>query len=109
MSAPRSSELAPGGAVPFGEALPTRTGGWRTGLKPKARLDTCVNCMLCWVYCPDSAVLVRDGVFEGFDYDVCKGCQICDEMCPVGAIEMVAESEEVPNRGLVEDARRSES
>ena len=105
MSPSRVSELAPGGAVPFGEAAPTRTGGWRTGLKPKADLDTCVNCMLCWVYCPDSAVLVRDGAFEGFDYEVCKGCEICDEMCPVNAIEMVAESEPLPERGLVHEAK----
>jgi 2-oxoacid:acceptor oxidoreductase delta subunit (pyruvate/2-ketoisovalerate family) len=83
------------------EATPTRTGGWRAGLKPRANAGACVNCMLCWVYCPDSAVLVSDGAFRGFDYDVCKGCEICDEVCPVGAIEMVAEAEPVPDRGLI--------
>jgi 2-oxoacid:acceptor oxidoreductase delta subunit (pyruvate/2-ketoisovalerate family) len=101
MSLPRSTALPTGGAVVRDEAVRNRTGGWRTGLKPSANLDRCVNCKLCWVYCPDSAVLVESGVFRGFDYDVCKGCEICAEMCPVDAIDMVAESEPLPPRGLI--------
>lgn len=96
-----SGELPIGGTVVQAEAVRPRTGGWRTGLKPRANLDTCVNCLLCWVYCPDSAVLVEDATFVGFDYDVCKGCEICDEMCPVDAIEMVEESTPVPPRGVI--------
>jgi 2-oxoacid:acceptor oxidoreductase delta subunit (pyruvate/2-ketoisovalerate family) len=66
-----------------------RTGGWRTGVKPSADLSLCVDCLLCWLYCPDSAVLLDGTAFAGFDLEVCKGCEICAEMCPVGAIEMV--------------------
>jgi 2-oxoacid:acceptor oxidoreductase delta subunit (pyruvate/2-ketoisovalerate family) len=98
---PRSTELPVGGAVVSADAVRNRTGGWRSGLKPQADLDTCVNCLLCWVYCPDSAVLVEDGVFQGFDYDTCKGCEICAEMCPVEAIRMVPESEPAPPLGVV--------
>ncbi len=84
-------ELAPGGAAsPDGAARP-RTGGWRTGVKPQVELDGCVNCLLCWIYCPDSAVKVVDGAFAGFDLDHCKGCEVCSTVCPTGAIEMVAE------------------
>lgn len=86
-----STELPAGGAVLPAEAVPTRTGGWRAGLRPVVDLDTCVNCLLCWVYCPDSAVRVKDAVFDGFDYDACKGCEICAEMCPVDAIRMAPE------------------
>ncbi len=89
-----------GGTVLREEATHNRTGGWRTGVKPAANLDRCVNCKLCWVFCPDSAVLVAGGVFEGFDYDVCKGCEICAEMCPVDAIEMVPEATPLPPRGV---------
>jgi pyruvate ferredoxin oxidoreductase delta subunit len=39
--------------------------------------------MICWVYCPDSAVIVKDGKVQGFDYDHCKGCGICAHECPV--------------------------
>ena len=96
-------ELPYGGAVVSQDVVPTRTGGWRTGLKPRADLDKCVNCLLCWVYCPDSAVLVEGEKFVGFDFDACKGCQICAEMCPVDAIDMVAEAEDTGERGVVGD------
>jgi 2-oxoacid:acceptor oxidoreductase delta subunit (pyruvate/2-ketoisovalerate family) len=101
MSLHRATELSPGGAVIVETAHPARTGDWRSGVKPRANLDTCVNCLLCWVYCPDSAVLTDGDVFTGFDYDVCKGCQVCAEMCPVGAIEMVDEAVVVPDRGVI--------
>jgi 2-oxoacid:acceptor oxidoreductase delta subunit (pyruvate/2-ketoisovalerate family) len=50
-----------------------------------------VNCLLCWLYCPDAAVVVEKGVFAGIDLEYCKGCEICAEMCPAGAIQMVRE------------------
>ena len=84
-------ELAVGGTARPDPELRPRTGGWRTGVKPQVELEGCVNCLLCWIYCPDSAIKVIDGVFAGFDLDVCKGCEICAERCPVGAIEMVAD------------------
>ena len=68
-----------------------RTGGWRTSGKPVVDLDRCVNCLLCWVYCPDSAVRLDGTTFVGFDEDVCKGCAVCAEVCPVDAIRMEAE------------------
>src|SRR5262249_23473086 len=69
-------QLPPGGAVRSDEAAHARTGGWRTGLKPSVDRSRCVNCLLCWLYCPDSAVLLDGETFTGFDYDYCKGCEI---------------------------------
>ena len=68
-----------------------RTGGWRTGVKPEIDLSKCIDCLLCWLYCPDSAVTLDGTAFAGFDYDTCKGCELCAEVCPQGAIEMVPE------------------
>ncbi len=84
-------ELPPGGTVLSAEAVPVRTGGWRTGLAPSVDLSRCVNCLLCWLYCPDSAIVLEGTGFAGFDLDVCKGCEICAEICPVEAIAMVEE------------------
>ena len=55
----------------------------------------CVNCLTCWVYCPDSAILVVEGKHGDFDLKHCKGCGICAQECPKKdkAITMVEESE----------------
>jgi 2-oxoacid:acceptor oxidoreductase delta subunit (pyruvate/2-ketoisovalerate family) len=79
------------GAVRPNGAPRTKTGGWRTGEVPAVDVSLCVNCMLCWLYCPDSAVTLSDETFTGFDLDYCKGCGICADVCPVAAIQMVAE------------------
>ena len=73
------------------DAPRVRTGGWRTAGKPVADLDLCVNCLLCWLYCPDSAVQLDGTTFVDFDLDVCKGCEVCVEICPTNAIAMEAE------------------
>jgi 2-oxoacid:acceptor oxidoreductase delta subunit (pyruvate/2-ketoisovalerate family) len=84
-------QLHTGGVVVRDEAVRPRTGGWRTGVRPQVELARCVNCSLCWLYCPDSAVRLEGTKFAGFDLDVCKGCELCAEVCPTGAIEMVPE------------------
>jgi 2-oxoacid:acceptor oxidoreductase delta subunit (pyruvate/2-ketoisovalerate family) len=93
------TDLPAGGVVAPGDAEQPHTGNWRTGLKPAVDLSRCVNCLLCWLHCPDSAILLDGTVFTGFDYDFCKGCEICEEVCPVDAITMVAETTELPDRG----------
>jgi len=85
------NELAPGGTVLPADAEQPRTGGWRTGLRPEVELSRCVNCLLCWLHCPDSAVVLDGTALTGFDLDYCKGCEICAEVCPVDAIAMVPE------------------
>jgi 2-oxoacid:acceptor oxidoreductase delta subunit (pyruvate/2-ketoisovalerate family) len=83
--------LEPGGTVVPADAVQPHTGGWRTGVKPAVDLSKCVDCLLCWLHCPDSAVRLRGTAFDGFDLDYCKGCEICAEVCPVDAITMVPE------------------
>ncbi len=85
------NELSPGGLLRPGEVEPPRTGSWRTGLRPEADLSACVDCLLCWLYCPDSAVVLDGEAFAGFDFEVCKGCELCAVVCPTGAVRMVAE------------------
>jgi 2-oxoacid:acceptor oxidoreductase delta subunit (pyruvate/2-ketoisovalerate family) len=86
-------ELEPGGVVLRDEAVQPTTGEWRTGLKPAVDLGLCVDCLLCWLYCPDSAVRLDGGAFSGFDLDYCKGCELCAVVCPTGAIEMVPDGD----------------
>ena len=85
------SELRSGGVVLRDEAVQPRTGGWRTGLRPEVQLEKCVNCLICWLYCPDSAITLDGTTFTGFDLEHCKGCELCAEVCPTQAIRMVAD------------------
>lgn len=68
------------------------TGDWRQQ-QPRLSLDRCVHCMLCWLYCPDSAIRTHDGRVTEIDLAYCKGCGICAEVCPpkARAIVMIEE------------------
>jgi len=85
--------LEPGGVVVRDDAVQPVTGGWRTGLRPEADLSLCVDCLLCWLYCPDSAVKLDGAAFAGFDLDHCKGCELCAAVCPTGSIRMVRDGD----------------
>ena len=58
------------------------TGTWGT-FEPVLHEDICIQCLRCWVACPDSAILVNEeSEVIGFDLKHCKGCAICAEICP---------------------------
>jgi len=72
---------------------------WRR-FRPVFRPGECVQCFLCWIFCPDSAIRVEGGRVTGVDYEVCKGCGICARECPTRirppeerALDMVEEVE----------------
>ncbi len=64
--------------------------GWRSK-RPVIDRAKCTNCLICWIFCPEPAVIkAPQGLIE-IDYDHCKGCGICAEECPRKAISMVDE------------------
>lgn len=72
-----------------GSARDFQTGDWRTK-KPILDEAKCTNCLFCWIWCPEPAIL-REPKKIAFDYHYCKGCGICAVECPVHAIKMVEE------------------
>ncbi|MBN2567466.1 4Fe-4S binding protein [Candidatus Woesearchaeota archaeon] len=87
------SEIPIGGIIEkAGNSEEYLTGGWRA-MRPVHIPEKCINCMICWVVCPDCCVKGKDGNFSHFDYSHCKGCGLCAANCPTKAIVMKPESE----------------
>jgi pyruvate ferredoxin oxidoreductase delta subunit len=75
-----------------GNSVGYKTGDWRS-FRPIRDDKKCTHCMMCWLYCPDMCMIVKEGKIDYTDYDYCKGCGICAEVCPVKCIQMKEEDE----------------
>jgi pyruvate ferredoxin oxidoreductase delta subunit len=74
-----------------GNSVQYKTGGWRSD-RPVWDQEACTSCMLCWVHCPDSSIIVENQTMTGIDYDHCKGCGICVLECRFNALQMLTEA-----------------
>jgi pyruvate ferredoxin oxidoreductase delta subunit len=75
-------EVEPGATVTEpGSSKKFKTGSWRT-FKPKFIEENCIQCLYCWIFCPDMAVRLENSKMVGFDFEFCKGCGICALECP---------------------------
>lgn len=81
---PGSRVIEPGNAIKF------ETGDWRS-FRPQVDMELCIDCMTCWIYCPDDSIIVKDMKMSGIKLTHCKGCGICSKVCPKHAITMVEE------------------
>jgi len=72
-----------------GSSKVNKTGSWRTS-RPIFKHDTCNDCRICVLVCPDACVTGENKVYDA-NLDFCKGCGICAYECPVDDIEMVLE------------------
>lgn len=91
---PGWKEIPLGGVNPeAGSAVKYDSGSWRT-FKPVWFKDKCIQCYLCWINCPDSSILIKEGKVAGVDYEHCKGCGICAAVCPPKADAFKMEKEE---------------
>lgn len=80
-------EIPIGGLIlEAGNAVAYHTGGWRAFRPVRGEAD-CTHCFQCWLYCPDSSILVdaENEKMMGFDLAHCKGCGLCAAVCPVNA------------------------
>jgi len=73
-----------------GNSAVRHTGNWRT-FRPNIDYGRCTDCMICYAYCPESAMSVAPDGHVTIDYDNCKGCMICMTECPLKAISQTRE------------------
>lgn len=86
-------ELPLGGVIEeAGCSQKYNTGDWRVK-RPIVDKVKCINCLTCWLYCPDMAIKVKNEKLIEPDLEHCKGCGLCANVCPVKCIKMVSESD----------------
>jgi len=73
----------------LGLMLHNFTGAWRN-IRPEINLKECIQCGICWKFCPDTAIYIENE-YPVIDYTYCKGCGLCAEECPTKCITMVEE------------------
>lgn len=78
-----------------GNSLKWYTDIARTGFKPIFNQDACIQCFICWFFCPDNAFVIENEKVIGINLNYCKGCGICVAECPKengkSPLKMVAE------------------
>lgn len=85
-----SDAVVMGDITRTGNSYLRRTGNWRV-FRPVVDYGKCTGCMVCFVYCPDSAIALDADGRPVVDYENCKGCLICMKECPLKAISAVRE------------------
>lgn len=86
---PTWRDILPGAIVDTpGASMGYHTGDWRSQT-PVYDKEKCSKCRLCYVFCPDAAITIKEDGYVEFNYDYCKGCGICAVECPKDAIEIV--------------------
>ena len=84
-----SAEDMPTMICSVGHQTHNLTGAWRN-IRPVIDRDKCIQCGICWKFCPEPSIDVVDE-WPVVDLDYCKGCGICAEECPSKCIVMVEE------------------
>ena len=68
------------------------TGDWRSRV-PVLDKSMCIDCLSCWIFCPDNCIQIKEGSVLGVKASHCKGCGICAKVCPKDAIVMKVDNQ----------------
>ena len=61
-------------------------------MRPVVNFDTCTQCKICWLQCPDTCFDITPDGFYDANMEACCGCGVCEAVCPVSqCITMVNE------------------
>src|SRR4030066_1754825 len=61
-------------------------------LRPEISRERCNRCGVCYLYCPEGTMILKNGTGPEVNLTYCKGCGICAAECPRKAIAMKPEN-----------------
>ncbi len=67
-------ELPEGDILEAGTSRNFKTGNWRS-TRPLHIPEKCIHCLICWVYCPDSAIKTRMGSSLNLIMTIARGAE----------------------------------
>ena len=66
-------------------------------IKAVIREDECIGCTKCISACPVDAIIGSGKLMHSILTDLCTGCELCIPPCPVDCIDLVADTQPLPN------------
>lgn len=66
-------------------------------MKAIIREDECIGCTKCINACPVDAIIGSGKLMHSILTDLCTGCELCIPPCPVDCIDLVEDTQPLPN------------
>lgn len=74
-----------------------QTDGRPQRMKAIIREDECIGCTKCINACPVDAIIGSGKLMHSILTDLCTGCELCIPPCPVDCIDLVEDTQPLPN------------
>lgn len=76
---------------------PVQADGRPQRMKAIIREDECIGCTKCINACPVDAIIGSGKLMHTILTDLCTGCELCIPPCPVDCIDLVEDTQALPN------------
>ncbi|AZP30230.1 MULTISPECIES: RnfABCDGE type electron transport complex subunit B [Acinetobacter] len=76
---------------------PVQADGRPQRMKAIIREDECIGCTKCISACPVDAIIGSGKLMHTILTDLCTGCELCIPPCPVDCIDLVEDTQALPN------------
>ncbi len=75
-------KLRNGNALKSEESVDYLTGSWKKDIPIVKDKDALDKNLKVGLFCPEAAIIYKNGKFSHIDYRYCKGCGICSHYLP---------------------------
>ena len=87
------------GCLPYAKSIAEgeEADGRPQRMKAIIREDECIGCTKCINACPVDAIIGSGKLMHTILTDLCTGCELCIPPCPVDCIDLVEDTQALPN------------